>query len=174
MRYFLIITIFVLTCHSRAEGPGLSRAEHLNHRAEQYHFGLKGQRKDFEKARLFYLQAVREGSAQAANHLARIYCNGEGVEKNLEIADKWYAKSAQLDPSIENLAVNDQLENKSTRNIILKAIKGNADAQYDFAQLLESGEGGLKKDINKARNYYELSAKKNHEKAKERLNTLNQ
>jgi TPR repeat protein len=51
---------------------------------------------DYEMARKYYEMAVALKSAKAANHLGRIYSNGEGVTKDLQKAQMYYDMEKNL------------------------------------------------------------------------------
>ena len=61
---------------------------------ELYHF--KEAIQDFDKAKEWYLKAVKNGNGEAANHLGRLYLNGEGVTKDYSAALDWYRKGMEL------------------------------------------------------------------------------
>ena len=113
--------------------------EALNELGERYHFERQGVTQDFKKAREYYLQAVEHKSAKAANHLGRLYLNGEGVEKNPKEAEKWYHKSVELDPSISNRCDNGNFPDKSFCALLLIARSGNARAMQSVGEIYLNG-----------------------------------
>jgi len=93
--------------------------------------------KNLTKAKEFYEEAIaRETSAPSAaalamNHLAHMYLEGRGVEKNEAKFGTWLKRSADL---------------------------GNDNAAYTLAQLYINGENGFPQDVEKGRYYMERSA----------------
>lgn len=60
---------------------------------------------------------------------------------------------------------------KSIPYLLEAANRGNARAQYSLGYMYQKGEG-VQKDIDKAKEYYQLSAKQGHVKAKSALKKL--
>ena len=73
---------------------GDSEAQNLV--GELYHMGAPGIEINYNKAREWYLKAVKGGNGVAANHLGRLYLNGEGVQKDEKEAAAWYKKGMEL------------------------------------------------------------------------------
>jgi Sel1 repeat len=86
--------------------------------------------RDFEKARFYHLQAAMGGERRSMMDLGTIYENGYGVPESLIEAARWYEWSAKY---------------------------GFGTGQYNFAVMLETGEGGRKDEIE-AYMYYVLAA----------------
>ena len=66
----------------------------LNILGSWYEYGSDGYTVDYQKAADFYSKAAKIGHAKAQCHLGRFYYRGDGVEKDLSEAFKWYFKSA--------------------------------------------------------------------------------
>ena len=75
-------------------------------------------------------QKAEQGDADAQNNLGYCYAKGDGVEKDLREAVKWYRKSAE---------------------------QGDADAQYNLALCYHKGYGA-EKDLREAVKWYRKSA----------------
>ncbi|HCU88985.1 MAG TPA: sel1 repeat family protein [Gammaproteobacteria bacterium] len=81
--------------------------------------------------------------AETANHayaqyfIGRMYAAGQGVDKNAELAAKWYRKASKL---------------------------GVADAQYRLGDLYENGDG-VPRDIERAYGWYSVAAHLGNAKA---------
>lgn len=86
--------------------------------------------RDLEKARTYHLQAAMGGEPRSMMDLGTMYDNGYGVPQNLPEAARWYEWSAKY---------------------------GFGPGQYNFALMLESGEGGRKDEVE-AYMYYTLAA----------------
>ena len=101
-----------------------------------------GEPKNIQKAIKIYQKASDAGEIYASNELGRIYQNGIEVEENQELSFHYYLRSANL---------------------------GNQFGQVQSAMHLLDGRGVLT-DKDKAKNYFELSAKQGNYLA--RLNLL--
>lgn len=93
---------------------------------------------DYDKA-LSILVPLAETAdhAYAKYFVGRMYAAGQGVEKNLETAAKWYRKASEL---------------------------GVADAQYRLGALYQSGEG-VPRDMEYAYSWYKVAAHLGNAKA---------
>jgi TPR repeat protein len=114
-------------------------AESLNTLGENYHFSQCGIKQDYALAKSYYLKAVNLGSAKAANHLGRLYTNGEGVEKSDIEAQKWYDQSVKLDPSDFNKCANRRIKDFSFCWLLFIAGNGNKIAQEAVGRVYASG-----------------------------------
>lgn len=71
-------------------------ASHKMTKEESFFAGLEaGYKKNFSKAEALLIQASKEGHVGAQSALGRMYYDGEGVPRSLELAYKWY-KAAGL------------------------------------------------------------------------------
>jgi len=86
--------------------------------------------RDYEKARQYHMQAARGGERRSMFDLGTMYEHALGVEQNLTTAAGWYEWSAKY---------------------------GFAQGQYNFATMLDSGDGGRKDEVE-AYMYYLLAA----------------
>ena len=92
-------------------------------------------KKDFK----YYEEAAAEmGNVEAQYSLAVKYYEGDGIEKNLQEAFKWYSKAAK---------------------------QGHAEAQYSLAYMYSAGEG-VEKDLQEAFKWYSRAAKQGHAEAR--------
>ena len=110
-----------------------------------YEYG-KGVEKDFAKAVEWYTKAAEQGYADAQNHLGYCYECGTGVGKDFAKAAKWYTKAAE---------------------------QGNARAQFNLGLCYEFGKG-IDANITTAIEWYNKAAEKGYDKAKTRLEEINQ
>ena len=155
MSFLMIFMVFLLSFSDAWS----NKADSLNKIGEYYHFGNKGVSVDYKKSREYYLKAVELGSAVAANHLAGLYANGYGVEKNFETAKKWRLKSSQLDSSLENKCLNASFPPSSLCALVLSATSWERGADsYYLGVFYEHGIEGVKKDLEKAKMYYKRAA----------------
>lgn len=139
--------------------------------------GYNGAKK-FAQALPLYGKAVQMGNALAANDLALMYENGEGVAVDLKAGVYYLNQAAQAGLSIAqsnlglrylygNAAV---LKNESVaRQWISLAAKDNyPQAMYNFGLMLDKGAGG-QKDSSEARKWIEKAANVNYPGATTRL-----
>jgi len=93
---------------------------------------------DYEKALTIFLPLAETADhAYAQYFVGRMFAAGQGVEKNSEIAAKWYRKSAKL---------------------------GVADAQFRLADQYAGGDG-VPRDLESAFAWYRVAAHLGNEKA---------
>jgi TPR repeat protein len=93
---------------------------------------------DYEKAlSIFVPLAETADHAYAQYFVGRMYAAGQGVEKNIETAAKWYRKASEL---------------------------GVADAQYRLGNLYRSGDG-VPRDMESAYSWYTVAAHLGNAKA---------
>ncbi len=85
---------------------------------------------DYIQAAQWYEKAAKKGQAEAAMHLALLYAQGKGVEKNERKAYLYMEQAAQ---------------------------SGNVNAQYNMGRCLEEGIG-VKPDYSKAFDWYKKAA----------------
>ena len=95
-------------------------------------------RNDYRSAIPLLLQAGRMGHARAQSTLGIAYQDGNGVRADDRAATHWFG---------------------------LAANQGHRAAQYARAAMYEEGEGGLPKNVTKARELYALSARQGFDKA---------
>ncbi len=107
-------------------------------------------------------QAAGQGDAEAQFNLARMYYNGEGVQKNLQKAYAWFLKASQQGHATAQydlglMCYNGQgapVDFKKAHDWFLKAAEQRyAEAQYSLATMYYSGKGVLK-DLQKAHDWY--------------------
>lgn len=108
-----------------------------------------------------FTDAVGFGSADAAYHLAQMYQNGEGVERDYVEALKWAEKAADLGyPEIEALidALNEQKKYAGEMVQYTKAAEqGDPLAAHNLGMMHESGKGTAE-DKAEALKWYEKAA----------------
>ncbi|MDO5297105.1 MAG: zinc-ribbon domain-containing protein [bacterium] len=120
----------------------------------------QGVTKNMAKARSLYEQAAKQGSARAQYCLGNLYEKGQGVNKNIGKALQLYEKAAQQkDP--EALAALAALYyvgevvpldvQKSINYYNAAAKRGHVASMGMMGHFYESGEGGVPRDMNKAR-----------------------
>ena len=83
------------------------QAAELNYTPAQVKLGELADYSQFYEAAVgWYIMAAMQGDAAAQSHLARMYLNGFGIEKDDAKASYWYRRSAAKDyiPSVKVLA----------------------------------------------------------------------
>jgi len=130
-----------------------NNAEAQNLVGELYHFGGEGLLVDFQKAHTWYLKAFQNGNGEAANHLGRLYLNGEGVPKDPQEAIKWY-KQSMLKGDLYGEMNYYSFTNPAFVYILKRAISGDPEAQNIAGELYHFGMSGIERDYDKARSWY--------------------
>lgn len=157
--YSLCTTLSIACTHATT-----NHAHDLNASAEKMHFGDGGTAIDLQQARQLYEQAAALGSSVAANHLGRMYRNGEGVPQDLQKAKQWYKKSSTLDPSFENKCANENFADKSACALLWAAKAGSAPAQYQLGALYEENQTAIGGDLSQAFEWYLKAAQQGYAK----------
>jgi len=109
-------------------------ANHATYMLGQLAFWGSGEPKNINKSLELYQKASDAGNASALNELGRIYQNGISVAENQELAFQYYLRSANL---------------------------GDHIGQVEAAMHLMDGRG-VKEDKDKAKIYFESSARQNN------------
>jgi len=133
-----------------------------------------------------YATALREmtpfaeqGNAIAQYGLGLIYANGEGIEKNLTEAMKWYRKAAEQGNANAQNNLGVMYDNgKGVEKNLTEAMKwyrkaaeqGNAIAQNNLGVMYDNGKG-VEKNLTEAMKWYRKAAEQGNENA---LNNLNE
>ncbi|MEC7875259.1 MAG: tetratricopeptide repeat protein [Pseudomonadota bacterium] len=105
------------------------------------HYFNKGQ---YKKAFLLWKSLASGGDSASQNYLGIQYYLGLGVERNLELAKKWYEKAASQD---------------------------FADAQYNLGVMYENGEF-VEQDFITASMWFYAASKNGNKNAKKRIDNL--
>lgn len=120
--------------------------EALSQVADAYYTGnwAVGNKKDLEKAFLYYKQAAELGLMSAQYCLAGMYNRGEGVEKNEIIALVWYRKVAERNKmpiSLEEMALVEPEERREALFRRRKEVDEKSDEYHN--SILQQGAGCL-------------------------------
>jgi TPR repeat protein len=113
-----------------------------------------------------YLDAAEQGDPEAQVQLGLLYEQGQGVEKNLDEASRWFELAAEQGYAPAQANLGDLYEfgdgirsNKAAAHYYrLAAKQGYLDAQLDLARLYEQGKG-LPQDAVQAWLWYSLAAR---------------
>lgn len=141
----------------------LSKSAHsFFNRGNQYHDGTNGLKKDGYLAALCMRRAAANGYPAAQYRLACYYYYGDGVEKNIQEAMKWYTLAAQKGflSAQYNLGLCYYVELNFTEAVkwfTLAAEKGHSKSQYRLAICYHNGQG-VDKNIKEAKKWCTLAA----------------
>lgn len=152
------------------------KAAAQGHTASQYNLGTihalgLGTKQDYTRAALWFRLAAEKGHAPSQNNLAMFLEHGMGVDKDARQALSWYQRSAaQGDPEgryrlaraylDRDMVASDTTSNttKAMRLFTLSAESGHAPAQFMLGYILETGHGGVDKDLHRAAAWYKAAA----------------
>ncbi len=135
---------------------------------------------DFRTSAKLILPLAKKGFAKAQYNLGVMYEKGNGVEKNLKKAKKWFQFAAEqgLSRAQYNLGLMYGKGNgvakdysKAIKWLSLAADQGNGKAQTNLGWMYETGKGAPK-DTQKALYWYRLASDQGLAKAQEKLNLL--
>ncbi len=128
--------------------------------------------RDLENAVKLYQESAEQGCCIAMLHLGNMYKKGEYFEKNKELSMKWLLKSSELKhPKAQYLIALNYLneDNEEAKNKIVNAANlflNSAEQGYPRAQnmvgLFYYNGIVLKKDFNKAREYFTKATNQCH------------
>ena len=118
-------------------------------------------KKSLKKAFIFYLKAANQNNVDGLYHVARCYQHQIGVQKSFEKALEYYEKAVAL--GVQNNVVLQEIEFLKSSISIREKLKIEADnlnpeSQFQLFNAYFNGDLGLKKDVEIADNYLQLSA----------------
>ena len=120
-------------------------------------------KQDKAEAVRWYTKAAEQGHAEAQLFLGAMYDNGEGVTENTAEAIRWFNKAAeQSDVSIQERAKHYLNEIAETAKYLTLAQQGDAEAQYNLAQIYDL-KGEIKE--TEALKWYTKAAEQGHANA---------
>jgi len=134
-----------------------------------YETGIGGLKKDFKKAKRFYIRAEKRGDLDARFNLALIYKK----EKNFTKAARLFSLLVEgddndLDSKINLIEILEKGEGvpKNLRKVLgllaQLAEKGDAEAQFRIGKMYRRGEAGIDVDLDRARDFLTLAVDKSH------------
>lgn len=130
---------------------------------------------DYETAFAEWLQLAENQHPQACHNLALLYEEGLGVEQDLELAEKWCEKAAQLGLPVAQHHLGYFLWERDTISALdtweQAAQAGVAAAQFDLAMQYMLGEV-IEQDNDMAADWYEEAAMQGHMEAQFQLGVL--
>ena len=183
-------------CYGKGEGvekdlgkalEWLSKAAEKEHCNAQYMLGQcyyygEGMEEDHKKAVEWYSKAADNNCIEAQYQLGVCYKDGTGVQKDLTKALEWYSKAAEQGNALAQCQLGycyecgtgvDKDFTIAVRWYTKAAEQGDADAQFDLGLCYEFGKG-IDADKTKATEWYTKAVEQGHDKAKARLEEINQ
>ena len=143
--------------------------------------GVCGMPKDPVKAADMFTKAAEKGELSATFHLAMMYENGLGVAKNPVKANEYLQAAVEKKfPAacffqgmkiLSNAGNNAAADAEGVNLIQLAAEAGEAQAQFVYGSLFQSGRG-VEKDLAQAAGWYRRSAKAGFAPANQALRQL--
>ena len=137
-----------ITYHKRGGIDNEAKADYwLSKAAEQGNADAKKILDNLNRNRLFkedYLRAAARGDPKAQYALALMYQKGDGYDKDLNKAARWFAMAAK---------------------------QGHNEAQYELALMLQNGDG-VTRDLDQAKHWARLAAEAGYFKAHKLLADL--
>lgn len=140
-------------------------ADH-HHAVAQFNLGLyyhQGDKKNYALAAHWYRLACSHGCPQAFMHLGNLYEEGLGVERNMAVAYKLYARASKkgIDGAMVKMAYiclvwgNEETSEKRAIKLLRSAAnRGCPNAFLGLAQVYENGCSAFPANLDKALNYY--------------------
>ena len=174
---------------AEAEAKARKKAEikRIADLAEDYYNGSNGKSKDYEQAVAHYLIAAESGHANSQYSLGWCYEHGQGVEKSVQEAEKWYRKAAEQRETKAKKRLARMLgtcyffgENGKSKDygeavvhLSIAAEAGDAYSQYLLGFCHEKGQG-VEQSLRVAAKWYIKAAEQGEKNAKERLENAKQ
>lgn len=148
-------------------------AETLEKALEAYDF------KEYQDASKWLQPWAEKGQVEAQYRLGTLYENGQGVEKSITEAKKWYRKAVAQNHTRARRrleAIEGKLSAPGGESVALKwyqdlADQGEPDAQYNLGFMYETGFS-VPKDNGRAAQWYERAAEKKNVPAQLRLGLM--
>lgn len=138
---------------------------------------LQPDKKDKQQAAALLKKAAEAGDKPSMVELSLLYQDGTVTEKNEELARSWRdratlpgEKRAEALLAIANAMIDGRIHGRTARDavpLLEKAVNvHNYDkAAYTLGKLYQSGNSDIPVDMEKARSYYEIAARKHNPKA---------
>lgn len=132
------------------------------------HYFMEG---DEERAFYYYEKAALQHHADAANNLADMYLNGEGVATNEQLAFHWFMKAAEAGvvEAMFTLGImyeqglGQEVNEVSALHYYISSANGRyVEAQYQVGMIYLEGLLGQQQNLQKAIIFFEMAAQQHH------------
>lgn len=158
--HLLICGALLLSTSQSAGAQGSADADAAYRAAYEAYAG--GSRPDYARAFDLAKRSAQGGSARGAFLLGMLYEAGQGTDRSLSEARKWFEAAAALGDraALFNLGVVESRQHDNGAAAVAfksAAEKGLASAQAAYGQSLETGQG-VERDEKEAVTWYRLSA----------------
>jgi TPR repeat protein len=137
--------------------------------------------KDVRKAFELMKSAAALGHADATGGVGYFYSAGVAVEKNDQLAEKWFRKGAEMGSAKARLNLGKMLmdrkseeRGKGLRWIKQAADQGLPEAELCYGSMLYFGDHGVTKDYAEAARYLKPAAEEGNPEARNFLGLMNQ
>lgn len=125
----------------------------------------QGTGQDVSEAARWYIRSAKQGYLPAEVYAGYIFATGHGVPEDREKAIEWYSRAAEKGDDIaQNNLGSLLLESEESKEkfaagrwFMSSALQGNANAQYNLANMYRKGEG-IKRNMAEAARWYLLAA----------------
>jgi TPR repeat protein len=119
------------------------------------------------------IERAKSGNIDAQHEIARLYLSGDGVEKNIDIAKKWFLLAAEKGHAKANFELgrihyNENDRNKARPFLESASSEGIADAQYLMGEICSFAFNEYKKAIE----FYYLAARQCHCEAQYKIGCM--
>ena len=146
--------------------------------AETYYLG-RGVEQDNKQAAFWYEKLAKQGDVRAQTTLGLLYFRGVGLERNYELAYKWWSLAAARDPAAQFNLGNLFFEGKGVPVDPAKAAewyasaarRGHVQAQHDLGMLYFQG-AGIAKDLPRAYMWVQVAALQGDARAEQSLKRI--
>jgi TPR repeat protein len=186
----LLVTVLLLAVWSGASAQDATGIAELKVRAdagdrtatrqlaEAYYTG-RGVDQDNKQAAFWYEKLAKQGDVRAQTTLGLLYFRGVGLERNYDLAYKWWALAAARDPAAQFNLGNLFLEGKGVTPDFAKAAewytaaarRGHVQAQHNLGMLYFEG-AGVAKDLPRAYMWVQVAALQGDERAEQSLKRI--
>jgi|AntRauTorcE11897_2_1112592.scaffolds.fasta_scaffold00990_13 TPR repeat protein len=125
----------------------------------------QGTGQDIHEAARWYIRSAEQGYLPAEVYAGYIFATGHGVPEDREEAIEWYRRAAEKGDDIaQNNLGSLLLESEDSKKrfaagrwFMSSALQGNANAQYNLANMYRKGKG-IKRNMAEAARWYLLAA----------------
>ena len=135
-----------------------------NKLGRMYEYGLGGLEQDYIKSMWWYKHAAKADDADGQYNVGRCYAEGIGVQIDLQVACEWLrsaVKQGHLAAKVKLAVCYNELDirHSETLQLITEAANANdSNAQYLMGNICEMGKFNIRKNIQRAIEWYKKAA----------------